>query len=101
MPLASLSLFSIVIFYSAARPKIGALVEERFVVEDPDRRKRIVSSILGGHHFHLTPAVPLPPALFFFPESSLRETVSRRLMRCGRKIGQNKARAAGHCSLIP
>ena len=47
------------------------------------------------------PAVPFPPALFFFPESSLRETVSRRLMRCGRKIGHNKARAAGHCSLIP
>ena len=31
--LASLSLFSIVIFYSAAGPKIGALVQEQLVVK--------------------------------------------------------------------
>ena len=43
MPLASLFLFSIVIFYSAARPKIGVLVQERLVVEDPDRRNRIAT----------------------------------------------------------
>ena len=29
----------IVIFYSAARPKIGTLVQERLVVKDPDQRK--------------------------------------------------------------
>ena len=34
MPLASLSFFSIVLFYSAARPKIGALVEERLACDN-------------------------------------------------------------------
>ena len=35
-----------------------------------------------------------------FSESSLWETVSRWLVRSGRKMGHNKALAAGHCSLI-
>ena len=34
MPLASLSFFSIVLFYSAVRPKIGALIEERLACDN-------------------------------------------------------------------
>ena len=35
---------------NAARPKIGALVRERLVVEDPDQRKQIVASIQDTSH---------------------------------------------------
>ena len=67
MPLASLSLFSIVIFYSAARPKIGALVEERLVVEDPDRRKRIVLSIHDTSHMGLNRTTDMVSAKYYWP----------------------------------
>ena len=67
MPLASLSLFSIVIFYSAARPKIGALVEERLVVEDPDQQKRIVSSIHDTSHMGLNRTTDMVSAKYYWP----------------------------------
>ena len=38
----------------AARPKIGALVQERLVVEDFDRQKRIISSIHDTSHMNWT-----------------------------------------------
>ena len=38
----------------AARPKIGALVQERLVVEDFDRQKRIISSIHDTSHMNRT-----------------------------------------------
>ena len=67
MPLASLCLFSIVIFYSAARPKIGALVQERLVVEDLDRRKRVVSSIHDTSHMGLNRTTDMVSAKYYWP----------------------------------
>ena len=67
MPLAASSLFSIVIFYSAARLKIGALVQERLVVEDPDRRKRIVSSIHDSSYMGLNRTTDMVSAKYYWP----------------------------------
>lgn len=69
MPLASTSLFSIV-FYSACSNdlnKIGALVREGLVVEDPDRRKRNVASIHDTSHMGLNKTADMVSGKYYWP----------------------------------
>ena len=51
----------------AARPKIGALVRERLVVEDPDRRKRIVASIHDTSHMGLNRTTDMVSGKYYWP----------------------------------
>ena len=49
------------------RSKIGALVQERLVVEDPDRRKRIVSSIHDTAHMGLNRTTDMVSGKYYWP----------------------------------
>ena len=43
----------IILSVTVARPKIGAVSQERLVIEDADQRKRIISSIHDTAHMGL------------------------------------------------
>ena len=49
------------------RPKIGALARERLVVEDPDRRKRIVASIHNTSHMGLNRTTDMVSGKYYWP----------------------------------
>ena len=49
------------------RPKIGALVQERLVIEDPDRQKRIISSIHDTSHMGLNRTTDMVSGKYYWP----------------------------------
>ena len=54
-------------FHSTARPKIGAVVQERLVIEDPDQWKRIVSSIHDTSHMGLNRTTDMVSGKYYWP----------------------------------
>ena len=55
------------IFYFTARPTIGAVVQERLVIEDPDQQKRIVSSIHDTSHMGLNRTTDMVSGKYYWP----------------------------------
>ena len=54
-------------FHSTTRPKIGAVVQERLVIENPDQRKRIVSSIHDTSHMGLNRTTDMVSGKHYWP----------------------------------